>query len=381
VRILLFTSQMNSVIYGQTFGTINHQFTIVTLVPKLKKNQYAAVQSRFDNTASNVVNAPIYLESPNEKSINPIAIAKDFRKIYATLRVNRPDAVIGMFVVHAYPLVLLKRVLKFSLFTLVSGSDIATHQGVIWRLIRRTVFRSSLVVFTVAKRFSAQIERESGRKAIVIPTGTNPDYYKPLYDKDGIRRKYGFDICDFIVLSLSSLVELKCVDDIIKAVEIVNTKHPHTKLIIAGEGPLRPELEKLSAKLNVECLFTGYIGESIKRELYNIANVYVLASSSEGMPFSVMEAMSCGCVCICTDVGGLSEIINDSINGYLTQPHEPHLMANKIGDIMTLSELQLHLINDKARQTILHNYDFRKLTEKMVSIIMQKSSREFLTGT
>ncbi|HUK49925.1 MAG TPA: glycosyltransferase family 4 protein, partial [Terriglobales bacterium] len=297
MRILLFTSQMNFVNYAQAFRSLNHQFTIVTLITKRERHRYEMTLSRFGGAASNVVYSPIYLRASNDRLaslLNPINLVHDFGKIFTTIRAWRPEAVIGMFVIHAYPLVVLKRILKFSLFALVSGSDLTFHNGLVWRLVRRAVFRNSLAVFTVAKRFNPQIERESGCTPIVIPTGTNPDYYTPLPNNVDLRGKYNFEVSDFIILSLSSLIELKRIDDVIRAVRIIKSEHPQTKMIIAGDGPEKAKLMKLCADVGVECVFTGFVGEAEKRELYNIADVYVLASRSEGMPFSVIEAMACG---------------------------------------------------------------------------------------
>jgi len=325
----------------------------------------------------NVVYAPIYLESPNERFVNllnPRIAAHDFSRIFTTLRAYRPEAVIGMYVIHAYPLILLKRILGFSLFSLVSGSDLALHKGIVWSLVRRAVFRNCLTVFTVAAKFNAQIEKESGRQGIVVSTGTNPDYYTPLPNKADLRMKYNLGVDDFVVLSLGSLVQVKCVDDVIRAVKIIHSEYSNTKLIIAGDGPQRSELVRLCSELNVDCTFMGYVGEAVKRELFNIADVYVLASYSEGMPFSVMEAMSCGCVCVCTDVGDLSELIKDSVNGFLIAPRDPNLIALKIREIMSLSEPESRTMRNMARQTVLEKYDFRKLTKEMVMVMEEKIS-------
>jgi glycosyltransferase involved in cell wall biosynthesis len=296
--------------------------------------------------------------------------------IYETLRRHRPEAVIGIYVIHAYPLLFVKKILKFSLFTMVSGGDLELHNGILWRIIRKAVYRSSLIIFTTAARLKVEIERETGYQALVVPTGTDPDYYKPLPSKADLKSKYNFRKNDFVVLTLCNLIERKCVDDVIKAVKILNDKYHNAKMIIAGDGPEKSTLMRVCTEFNQDVVFMGYVGEVAKRELFNIADVYVLASYQEGMPFSVMEAMSCGCICICTNVGDLPQMIEDSVNGYLIKPRDPRLIAMKLEKVMGLSEQQLCTIRYRARQTILDRYDFRKLTKEMVEAIERKVSCE-----
>ncbi len=94
------------------------------------------------------------------------------------------------------------------------------------------------------------------------------------------------------------------------------------KLVIVGSGPLHEELSKVIRKLNLEndvLLF----GESSEPEvLMNGFDVFVLPSISEGLSNTVLEAMSCGLPVVASDVGGNSELIINSVNGYLFELNE-----------------------------------------------------------
>ena len=273
-----------------------------------------------------------------------------------------------MYANHAYPLILLKHVLNFQLFTIVSGGDLELQNHPVWRMIRRAVYKNSVAIFTVATRLKFGIERESGYQAIVIPTGADTDYYAPVGSTMDLRQKHNLDKDDFLILTLSNLTERKKIDDVIRAAKTVKGSG-NVKMIIAGDGPEKNNLVNLCTELGQDAIFLGYVDESTKRELFNIADAYVLASYQEGMPFSVMEAMSCGCICICTNVGDLPRLIRNSVNGYLVKPRQPAQIASKIEEIMHKSEQQRRTIKENARKTILDGYDFRKLAGDMIEII------------
>ncbi len=283
MRILLFTSQINALNYARAFAGIDQQFVVVILVPKQERKHYEELLAQFDLAPRpNVTLSPIFLESPNEKFrnfLNPRNLFHDFGAILRTLRKHRPDAVIGMYIIHTYPLVLLRRFVGFTLFVIVSGGDLEQHEGFMWRSIRRIVYYNSQLIFAVGYRLKAEIERETGSRVLVIPTSADPDFYRPIRDTN-LRRKYGLSRNDFVVLTLSRLVEAKCIDDVINAVKQLSNKHMNVKMIIAGDGPDEERLTHMRDALRLEesIFFTGWIGDATKRDLFNIADVYVIAS-------------------------------------------------------------------------------------------------------
>ena len=376
LRILLFSS-MITVLNGWAsgFANIDHQFIIVILVPKQQKKEYENALVQFDwKTRPNVTLCPIFLESPNEKLsnlLNPLKLFHDFREIYRTLASHRPDAVIGIYVIHAYPLVLLKRLLGYTLFVMIAGGDVYLHQSLVWKIIRKIIYSNSQVVFTVGHRLKAEIEQESNCRVMIIPPDfLDSEYFRPN-DDTSLRRKYGLSASDFVVLTLSFLNERKRVNDVISAVRQLKNKHKNVKMLVAGDGPEKSNLMQLRDKLRLKetITFTGFVDEATKRDLFNIADVYVLVSHHEGLPVSLLEAMSCECICVCSNVGDMPYVIQDSSNGFLIRPREPELLATKIEEIMGRPTKELSTIRKRARQTILEKYASKEWTNYMIDTI------------
>jgi glycosyltransferase involved in cell wall biosynthesis len=88
-------------------------------------------------------------------------------------------------------------------------------------------------------------------------------------------------------------------------------------LDIYGKGELKKNLVDFANKIEANVNFKGVVANQELPIILNKYTYYILASFYEGMPKTLLEAMSCGCVCIGTDVSGINEVIKDGFNGYL----------------------------------------------------------------
>lgn len=122
----------------------------------------------------------------------------------------------------------------------------------------------------------------------------------------------------FTAVSCSNLVSVKRVDRIISALK---KAHQNIRWYHFGDGALRPELEMAAQKLpeNVEYKFMGQVPNNRVMQFYCEKHVdaFINVSSSEGVPVSIMEALSYGIPVIATDVGGTHEIVEHGVNGFL----------------------------------------------------------------
>jgi len=158
----------------------------------------------------------------------------------------------------------------------------------------------------------------------------------------------------FHIVSCSYFNAVKRVDLIVRALNEYCEEYPIVWTHI-GEGPLESKIktlatELLSAKTNIKYSFTGYITNTEVLEFYNknTLNLFVNVSSSEGVPFTIMEAMSFGIPVAGTDVGGNSEIIDNNINGILMSPDpDPKEITQAIIKYISMDD-QSYLLQCKA---------------------------------
>jgi glycosyltransferase involved in cell wall biosynthesis len=114
---------------------------------------------------------------------------------------------------------------------------------------------------------------------------------------------------------------------------------PEASLVLVGDGPERPALEKQAAAtgLTERVLFAGW-QEDPRRQLTTF-DAFVLPSRFEGFPLSVVEAMLAGVPVVATDVGSVAESVREGETGLLVPPEDPHALAAALGRVLGSSEL------------------------------------------
>jgi glycosyltransferase involved in cell wall biosynthesis len=106
------------------------------------------------------------------------------------------------------------------------------------------------------------------------------------------------------------------------------------RLTVLGDGPLRPALEEQVAELGLagDVVLAGEAADV--RPYLDRADLFVLSSTSEGMPISVLEAMAAGLPVVASAVGGLHEIVVDGATGFLVPPSQPQALADALGRLV-----------------------------------------------
>ena len=197
---------------------------------------------------------------------------------------------------------------------------IATIHGIDWQRAKWGGFASKYIKFgeKIAARYADEIIVLSegvrryfldtyNRKTVFIPNGVS----RPaIQDPRHIREKFGLDNASYF-LFLGRLVPEKGVFYLIEAFKQLHTDR---KLVIAGGSSDTDahllELKKL-AEGDSRILFTGFVQGDLLKELYSNAYVYVLPSDLEGMPLSLLEAMSYGNCCVVSDIAECTEVVED----------------------------------------------------------------------
>jgi glycosyltransferase involved in cell wall biosynthesis len=117
---------------------------------------------------------------------------------------------------------------------------------------------------------------------------------------------------------------------------------PKSRFVIAGEGPLRQELEELVSQLNLKSAitFAGFLNQSELRDLFEKSHVFIHPSelpsdsNQEGVPNSMLEAMASGLPVVATLHGGIPEAVTDSLNGFLVPERNHEMLANSLSKLV-----------------------------------------------
>ena len=177
-------------------------------------------------------------------------------------------------------------------------------------------------------------DRESVRETFSVPTKKieirpnwiNTDQFRPT---EGVKT--------FQLLTVGRLHPQKNLELLFDALE-----GTEIAVDIIGVGPQATSLHLLAEQRNIDVTFLGQFSTSEMPSIYNQHEIYIQCSRYEGNPKTLLEAMSCGCAVIGTDVSGIREIINNEENGILV-PEDPVALRNAICELMQNKRLRNHL--------------------------------------
>lgn len=144
------------------------------------------------------------------------------------------------------------------------------------------------------------------------------------------RAKHGHPGGGKIVTTVGRLHPQKGMHAFLEAARLILQEQPQTRFWVAGDGPLRCELEWTARRLGIEhaTVFLGH--QSDVAGIMAASDVIAVASVREGLPMVVLEALALGRPVVATAVGGIPEVIQDNISGWLVPSDEPALLAGRI---------------------------------------------------
>jgi glycosyltransferase involved in cell wall biosynthesis len=192
--------------------------------------------------------------------------------------------------------------------------------------LSRWVLRHSDVVRAISSFTEEKVRRiVSEKPVIVFPTYTDIELFleKP---SDLINLE------EAMVLFVGALVYLKGVHRLLEAMAEVRRKQPQACLVIIGQGDYQDELEHRAESLGLtEAVeFIPPMSQAALRDYMRRCRLLVLPSLSEGLGRVLIEAMACGRPVVGTRMGGIPDLIQDGVNGYLIPPDEVAPLADRI---------------------------------------------------
>jgi L-malate glycosyltransferase len=148
----------------------------------------------------------------------------------------------------------------------------------------------------------------------------------------------------------------------------IKNQHPHMQLWLAGDGPLRAEIEAYahSLQLSDSVKFLGYRKDVL--ELIAGAKVLVLPSIIEGLPGVILEAMYCNTPVVAYDVGGISEVVKPGETGWLVKAGDEGRFVKAVQEVLTMPKAELQQLTEKAHQLVVKEYDNRVIAKRFVEV-------------
>ena len=190
-------------------------------------------------------------------------------------------------------------------------------------------------------------------KCVTIPNGIHVGAAIDTSPEDA-RRSLGVPAGGPVVGMIARFAPQKGIADFVRAAAVLAKCWPELSLVLAGDGPLRPEALSLRRELGIEnrLLMPGEVRSS--REFLLALDVLVITSLSEGSSIAAMEAMALGKPVVATAVGGVPEVVADQETGLLVPPGDPEAVAAAVSELLEDPERAAAMGRNGRRRAVEH---------------------------
>jgi len=211
----------------------------------------------------------------------------------------------------------------------------SAHQRRVGRLAARCGARFTSVSRAGAKRMLHEMAVPQQRLS-VLPNGVRcVRSADATANRRAARDEFGFDHDAFVIGGVGSLTSVKRFDVLIDAVARVARCHPHVRLLLIGDGPLRPALSRRVAAARIESNVRLVGNREDVPALLPALDGYVCCSDSEEVSNALLEAMAAGLPIITTDVGDHRTIVHNGGAGFVIGSADADALAERITRWMT----------------------------------------------
>ncbi|MCG7926915.1 MAG: glycosyltransferase [Candidatus Thiodiazotropha taylori] len=244
---------------------------------------------------------------------------------------------------------------------LVGGCKVVrTHHG-LGRLNANRLLRSlellnsklfSDALIAVSKDLEQQLigKGHPKSKISVIHNGIDCRSVTPARSIQEVRDALDIDEHARVVGTLGRMVPVKGHKYLLQAQQWLLSSGVDCVVVIAGDGPLMEETKQLAAELDIEAQvrFLGHVDEAY--DILSAFDIFVLTSLHEGVPISILEASCLGVPLVATAVGGVTEVIEDGVNGLLIAAKSPTECADACARIFGDSSVKTGLSENARRK-------------------------------
>jgi len=220
--------------------------------------------------------------------------------------------------------------------------------------------------------------KQIANKAAPVFNAIDPALFRPdPLLRNTIRTKFQIQDDQPLLMTSGTLNKEKGHHLAIKSFSYVQREIPNARLMIVGSGASKTLLEKQIRETGLEdkVFFTGFVPNHEMVKYYNAADVYLMPTLRiEGLPFVLLEAMSCAKPVVATRTGGNTSLIKDGENGFLIEPTNIQQLIHYIMMILKDDKIKNRL-STSARKTILEDFTIDKMVDKTIALMREAIER------
>jgi glycosyltransferase involved in cell wall biosynthesis len=296
------------------------------------------------------------------RAISPLKDLRARRQLWEIIDQYNPDLIHS----HTFKAGLLVRSKKTSIPIIhtfhghhLYDPDYGKFARLVLNGIERKLARRSKKILTIGSRV--------GEELLGVGIGKKSQYQSiapgvrvpKISDRSKVVERFSLYPNRLNVLWMGRLTRVKRPDRVIE----IAKRYPKINFIIAGDGELRAEFEAMASS-NVY-----FLGVQSSDEMFSLADVVLLTSDSEGMPLTLIEGQMAGVPAIATDVGSVSEIVENEVTGLITSTQIDQI-ASSLGRLIDDSMLR-SIMAKNAKERALDRFSIEKMVESHIQVYKQ----------
>ncbi len=289
-------------------------------------------------------------------------------KVVQVARENRLDVIHAHYAVpHATAALLAKQVLASTL-NAPAPRLVATLHGTDITLVGNDPSYSEIVAYSIEQsdvvtavseslRDDTRKELRVARDIQVIPNFLDPSAHR-RHALPELRRRYADDDTR-LVIHVSNFRPVKRIDLVMETFDRIRREVP-AKLLLVGDGPELGTAYRMGRQLGISHLVEALGAQEEVLPLLSIADVFLLPSSLESFGLAALEAMACEVPVVASRVGGLPEVVEHGVTGYLLDPEDVAGMASAAVELLR-DPAHRCAMGKAARQRVIDRFSAEKV--------------------
>lgn len=249
----------------------------------------------------------------------------------------------------------------------VWGSDVFTfpRKSMAHKSLLRYVLKKADKVCSTSRAMAMETARYTNKEIEIIPFGIDVEKFKPRPVKSLFKEG------DIVIGTVKALEDKYGIEYLLKAFKILCDKHPKLplKLLVVGGGSSEKRLKDMANDLDIikNTVFTGKVLHEDVEKFHNMLSVFVNISDYESFGVSVLEASACEKPVVVSNVGGLPEVVDDGVTGFVVPPRNPLATAKAIERLILDSSLRTKM-GSEGRKRVKKYYNWDENLLQMVNV-------------
>jgi len=308
------------------------------------------------------LNTPEFISSKLNGNFLKIYYIKALPKLFEILRRIKPDILHSHYVAsygligalsHFHPII-----------TSVWGVDILKfpNYSFLHKSLVKFALNKSDYIFATSEYLKARAQTYSNKVISLTPFGVNTNIFKPDFTYQ--------DDDEIVIGTIKNLENKYGIDFLIKVFAELKFRMPTSKLklLIVGGGSLRYQLEQLAEKLNIRNYveFAGHIPHNQIPTYHNKIDIACYFSNVESFGVSVLESSACEKPVVVSDVGGLTEVVQNNRTGFVVKSHDIKVSVDSIQKLILDRQLR-RSFGQEGRKMVKRLFEEKDCVNRMIN--------------